>query len=1039
MFYNIVVLTVTVSNPSPGGGDSAGLPFTVAEPFPILTAVTPDMACLDGPGVDITLTGAKFTGDSVANLGSTPLATTLVSVDTLTATIPASLLTLGAAAVTTVTVTNTAIGTDSAALPFALNGPVLTPGGGVAPTTLLANSMSQPVTLSGSCLVAGAVIVWNGTPLTATPGPGALTATVTSGLVAAPGEAVVSALNPSGASSDTRTVQILGLTLISPAEISAGSDATRIEVSGGGFVSGSGIRLGGGLIATAFISPTTLRTTVPSTSLATPGAIAVTVSNPDGVTSNSLNLVVTPGPQITSLTPEVGLAGDPSDLFVVLLGNNFFQGLEAFVGGARAPTTLSSDQRARVQIPAELRSNIGLLTVQLRAPGGAQSNVVSMQFVGPVVTRVRIELPGSPGPAQGVATAIIEGSGFPTRVEDVSVTVNGASATVMSSSFTKIIAAVAIADAQPGAAVAVTNFGLFSSPPVGAEVGAPAVTLSGLMPAEVTQGATGVQLLIRGEGFSPGSTVDFGGTVLAAMFNDPTTLTASIPPTLLGAAGAIPVAVINGQGQRSGERPLIVNPPIVVNPELPPAQGGDPYSTAVEVTGGTGDYTYLVPGELPTGLELDPLSGVLAGVPTTLGLFTFNVVVSDEGLAFSSAQLALLVEGRLVTPSRLSFELGDSSIFDEKSLTLGAGGSSPVNYRVESTGEFLSIEPGDASGTIAPGVTETVGVRASRGGRAPGVYRAELVVTEVVVSAASGVAQNSEANSIVSVSMTVNPSSPVLRPTQTGLTFIGALDGPSPATQTFGIGNRGRGSFDWQVESNTQGMGDWVRISPSSGTTRDRAAVPLVEVSVDPSRVILPAGLEDSSTLYAQLTVRSPQATNSPERLTVVFDLSGADGAPAPTVAPNGLVFRADTQPRTVVISNSSNTALDFNASLGETTRVGGAAVETPVFAIDIMAGAVGGLAAGSVDVTVTADLSGLEPGVYQSILTFEFPNATEPVEPQEVSLVALAPANAAALLLTRQQAACAALACGAGLPSAGAWNSGQTRLPVSCSCTGLG
>jgi hypothetical protein len=58
---------------------------------------------------------------------------------------------------------------------------------------------------------------------------------------------------------------------------------------------------------------------------------------------------------------------------------------------------------------------------------------------------------------------------------------------------------------------------------------------------------------------------------------------------------------------------------------------GVPYSSPITVTGGTAPYTFtLASGSLPTGLTLNPATGVISGVPTTAGPFTFTVKVTDS-------------------------------------------------------------------------------------------------------------------------------------------------------------------------------------------------------------------------------------------------------------------------------------------------------------------------------------------------------------------------------------------------------------------------
>src|SRR5213079_3108342 len=60
---------------------------------------------------------------------------------------------------------------------------------------------------------------------------------------------------------------------------------------------------------------------------------------------------------------------------------------------------------------------------------------------------------------------------------------------------------------------------------------------------------------------------------------------------------------------------------------------GTPYSSTVVATGGTGGYTFaLIGGALPSGLTLNPTSGVISGTPgpTAYGTFSYKVQVTDS-------------------------------------------------------------------------------------------------------------------------------------------------------------------------------------------------------------------------------------------------------------------------------------------------------------------------------------------------------------------------------------------------------------------------
>jgi large repetitive protein len=78
----------------------------------------------------------------------------------------------------------------------------------------------------------------------------------------------------------------------------------------------------------------------------------------------------------------------------------------------------------------------------------------------------------------------------------------------------------------------------------------------------------------------------------------------------------------------------------------PNAVDGVSYSHAFPAGGGDPPYSFsIVAGALPGGLALNPLTGVVSGVPTAQGLFAFTVQVSDSLGSTATAPCSILVSG----------------------------------------------------------------------------------------------------------------------------------------------------------------------------------------------------------------------------------------------------------------------------------------------------------------------------------------------------------------------------------------------------------
>ncbi len=106
-------IAVRVATPPPGGGTSALVSFSVQNPGPTLTSLSPSQVGAGAPDTTLTLTGTGFVSASVVKSNGANLATTYVSATTLRAVVPAAqLATAGSLAIT---VTNPAPGGGTSA------------------------------------------------------------------------------------------------------------------------------------------------------------------------------------------------------------------------------------------------------------------------------------------------------------------------------------------------------------------------------------------------------------------------------------------------------------------------------------------------------------------------------------------------------------------------------------------------------------------------------------------------------------------------------------------------------------------------------------------------------------------------------------------------------------------------------------------------------------------------------------------------------------------------------------------------------------
>jgi hypothetical protein len=101
------------------------------------------------------------------------------------------------------------------------------------------------------------------------------------------------------------------------------------------------------------------------------------------------------------------------------------------------------------------------------------------------------------------------------------------------------------------------------------------------------------------------------------------------------------------------------------------------YTHSLGATGGVPPYNFtLLLGSLPPGLGMNS-SGLISGVPTAVGVYTFTVQVTDS--AFNTAQVTCTISITAVAPNPMRLTCCDNSIYFDYTDTSG----SPVCLRYE--------------------------------------------------------------------------------------------------------------------------------------------------------------------------------------------------------------------------------------------------------------------------------------------------------------------------------------------------------------------
>ena len=216
------------------------------------------------------------------------------------------------------------------------------------------------------------------------------------------------------------------------------------------------------------------------------------------------------------------------------------------------------------------------------------------------------------------------------------------------------------------------------------------------------------------------------GNVLAL-----TTITMNTGATLAGRAlarnGAVNLAT-NAITVCNLCNPIILAPAVLPDGTLGVAY---PAGTTISATGGTAAYTFnVILGALPTGLTLNPATGVVAGIPTAAGTFTFTVQATDSAVpvhCLGTRIYTIVINTAVcgpITLAPLTLPAGLPGTAYTQTIT-AAGGVAPYVYNV-------------SFGSPPPGLTLSAAGVLSGIPTAAGSYTFTVTATDSAVPPCSG-------------------------------------------------------------------------------------------------------------------------------------------------------------------------------------------------------------------------------------------------------------------------------------------------------------
>jgi hypothetical protein len=707
-------VNVTVTNPA-GGGTSNAQTFTINNPAPTATSLSPTSATAGGVAFTLTVNGTGFVSTSVVKFNGAAKITTFVSATQLTGAITAA--DIATAGTATVNVTNPAPGGGtSGSLSFTIN-PVSAPAlTSVAPATASVAGAAFTLNLTGTGFVAGATVNF-GTNPAITPSSvtsNQIVATIPAADIATAGTVNVTVTNPAGGgTSNAQTFTINNpaptATSLSPTSATAGGAAFTLTVNGTAFVSTSVVKFNGAAKTTTFVSATQLTAAITAADIATAGTATVTVTNPapGGGASGNLSFTINAaaGPSLTSLAPTSTTLGGAA-FTLTLTGTGFVAGATVNFGTnpAITPSSVTSTQIVAT-IPAADITTAGTVNVTVTNPaGGGTSNTQTFTINNPAPTAASLS-PTSATAGGAAFTLTVNGTGF---VSASVVKFNGAAKITTFVSATQLTAAITAADiATAGTATAnVTNPAPGgTSNALSFAINNAVPTVSSLSPLSAVAGSAGFTLTVNGTGFVSGAIVNFNGAAKATTFVSSTQVTAAILASDIASPGSANVTVTNPAptpGPSGAQVFTITNPnsPSPTISSLGPGHASGGASLTLTINGANFEAKSVVnfngKPEATTFISPTAISSAIpASDVATAGSVNVTVTNPPPGGGTSPASVFTVDGFSLGGPSGASLTSGQSAMVQITATPTANGFTNPISFSISGlpVGASASFNP----------------------------------------------------------------------------------------------------------------------------------------------------------------------------------------------------------------------------------------------------------------------------------------------------------------------------------------------------------
>jgi hypothetical protein len=582
---------ISVINSSPGGGISGTLPFTINNPVPILSSVTPSKGERNQT-LNVVFKGANFIdGATTVNAGE---GITINSISVASATSLAANITISVSAVTgprDFSVTNAGPGGDTSGVQsFTINNPAptltgITPNSAQLLQTLNVGFKGTNFISGVSNVNAGPSIIVNNVTVQR---PDSLTANITIGVNAIAGSrnfSVTNAAPGGGASANLPFVvnkPAPTLTSILP-DIGNRVQTLNVGFNGANFIEGvTSIHVGPNIIINTIIVHRTdsITANITISANAVTGARNFFLSNGNSAVSESrVFMVNNPTPSLAKINPASG--NRLQRLNVGFKGENFIGSVSGVNAGPDITVNNITVHRfdsltANITIAAEAEMGSRQMTIVNNAPGGGISSTQDFIVTNPAPALTSIK------PASGALLQTLnvgfKGTNFFSGVSTVNV---GSGITVNNVTINQLDSLTANITIGANAEAGRRNFSVTNAVPGGGTSANAAFTISLPAPALAKiNPATGQRLQTLDIGFKGANFFNGSSRVIAGpniVVNKVTvhrtdSLTANITIGANADLGLRNFVVKNGEGVVSENRLFMVNNPIPALRSIEPAR-----------------------------------------------------------------------------------------------------------------------------------------------------------------------------------------------------------------------------------------------------------------------------------------------------------------------------------------------------------------------------------------------------------------------------------------------------------------------------------